>query len=115
VPVGATISASSAGAAADWVWAKLLMIDSASQPGAGWRAPTSASSSPAVGRSPGCLARQRPTSGRSSSGTSSSFTGMLTSRYISAPGDPEPKGPCPVAAKVSTAPRLNMSLARPMS
>ena len=91
------------------------MIDSASQPGAGWMAPTSASSSPAVGRSPGCLARQWPTSGRSSLGTLSSFAWLLTSRYISAPGDPEPNGPCPVAAKVRTAPRLNMSLAGPMS
>src|SRR5205807_4685441 len=39
-------------------WVKLEMIDSASQPGAGWMAPTWASSSRAVGRSPGCLARQ---------------------------------------------------------
>ena len=94
---------------------KLLMMDSASQPGAGWRAPTSASISRAVGRSPGCLARHLPTSGRSSPGTSPSLAGLLTSRYMSAAFDPVPKGPCPVAAKVRTAPRLNMSLAGPIS
>ncbi len=94
---------------------KLLMMDSASQPGAGWSAPTSASSSRAVGRSPGCLARQLPTSERSSPGTSLRFAGLLTSRYMSAAFDPAPNGPCPVAAKVSTEPRLNTSLAGPMS
>jgi hypothetical protein len=39
----------------------------------------------------------------------------LTSRYISPALDPEPNGPCPLAAYTSTAPRLKMSLARPMS
>jgi hypothetical protein len=43
------------------------------------------------------------------------FAESLTSRYISATFDPAPKGPWPVAAKVSTAPRLNMSLAGPTS
>ena len=75
------------------------------------RAPNSASRAPAAGRSPGCLARQLLTSGRSSSGRPSSSAGLLTSRYISAALDPEPNGPCPVHAKVSTAPRLKMSLA----
>ena len=92
-------------------WAKPAMIDSASQPGAGWIAPTWASSSQAVGRSFGCLARQFPISPRSSPGTLPRLAGLLTSRYISAACEPEPNGPCPVAAKVSTAPRLNMSLA----
>ena len=75
------------------------------------RAPNSASRAPAAGRSPGCLARHLLTSGRSSSGRPSSSAGLLTSRYISAALDPEPNGPCPVHAKVSTAPRLKMSLA----
>ena len=79
------------------------------------RAPNSASRAPAAGRSPGCLARQLLTSGRSSSGRPSSSAGLLTSRYISAALDPEPNGPCPVHAKVSTAPRLKMSLAGPAS
>ena len=91
------------------------MIDSASQPGEGWIAPTWVSSSRAVGRSLGCLARQFPIRPRSSPGTLARLAGLLTSRYISAAFDPEPKGPSPVAAKVSTAPRLNMSLAGPMS
>jgi hypothetical protein len=108
-------SAGPRAAAADRSRTKLLMMDSASQPGAGWRAPTSASISRAVGRSPGCLARHLPTSGRSSPGTSPSLAGLLTSRYMSAAFDPAPKGPCPVAAKVRTAPRLNMSLAGPIS
>ena len=92
-------------------WAKSAMIDSANQPGAGWMAPTWFSNSRAVGRSPGSLARQLPTSCRSSAGTLSRLAGLLTSRYMSAAGDPEPNGPWPVAAKVSTAPRLNKSLA----
>ena len=75
------------------------------------RAPNSASRALAAGRSPGCLARHLLTSGRSSSGRLSSSAGLLTSRYISAALDPEPNGPCPVHAKVSTAPRLKMSLA----
>ena len=95
--------------------AKPLMIGSASQPGAGCMAPTSASSSRAVGRSPGCLARHLSTRGRSSAGISARSAGLLTSRYMSAALDPVPNGPCPVAAKVSTAPRLNTSLAGPMS
>jgi hypothetical protein len=41
---------------------------------------------------------------------SPSSAGLLTSRYISAALDPEPNGPCPVHAKVSTAPKLKMSL-----
>ncbi len=96
-------------------WAKPEMIDSASQPGAGWIAPTWVSSSPAAGRSLGCLARHFPTRPRSSPGTLPRLAGLLTSRYISAAFDPEPNGPFPVAAKVSTAPRLNTSLAGPMS
>ncbi len=94
---------------------KLEMIDSASQPDAGWIVAASVSSSRAVGRSPGFLARQLPTRPRSSPDTSPRLAGLLTSRYISAAFDPEPNGPWPVAAKVSTAPRLNMSLAGPMS
>ena len=94
---------------------KPTMIESPSQPGAGWMASAWASSSRAAGRSPGCLARQLLTSDRSSPGTPSSSGGLLTSRYMSAAGDPEPNGPWPVAAKVSTAPRLNMSLGGPMS
>ena len=97
--------------AAERFWAKLEMIDSESQPGDGWIAPTWASSSRAVGRSPGCLARQLPISRRSSRGTLPRFAGLLTSRYITAALDPEPNGPWPAAVKVSTAPRLKMSLA----
>jgi len=78
---------------AERAWLKLAMIDSASQPGAGCMAPTSASSSPAAGRSPGCLARHFPTRRRSSRGTLSIFAGLLTSRYISATFDPVPNGP----------------------
>jgi hypothetical protein len=74
------------------------------------RAPKSASSRSAAGRLPGSLARQLPTSDRSSHGMSPSSAGLLTSRYISAALDPEPNGPCPVHAKVSTAPKLKMSL-----
>ena len=87
------------------------MIDSASQPGEGWMAPTWSSSSRGVGRSPACLARQFPISPRTSRGTFSRLAGLLTSRDITAAFDPEPNGPWPEAAKVSTAPRLNMSLA----
>jgi hypothetical protein len=110
-----TGTAGPTGATADRSAVKLLMIDSASQPGVGWMAPTSASSSRAVGRSPGCLARQLPISGRSSPGTLPRRGGLSTSRYMSAAFDPDPNGPWPVAAKARTAPRLNMSLAGPMS
>ena len=102
-------------AAAERFWVKLAMIDSASQPGAGWIAPTWASNSRAVGRSLGCLARQFPISPRSSRGTFPRLAGLLTSRDMTAALEPEPNGPWPVAAKVSTAPRLNMSLAGLMS
>ena len=67
----------------------------------------------AVGRSSGSLARQLPISSRNSAGRGSRRAGLLTSRSISAALDPEPNGPSPVAAKVSTAPKLNMSLAGP--
>jgi len=116
-PVSAARSAGpgTAPAGRSLVWVKPLMMASASQPGSGCRAPTSASSSLAVGRSPGCLARQRATSQRSSLGTRPSSAGVLTSRYMSAALDPAPNGAFPVAANVSTAPKLNMSLAGPMS
>jgi hypothetical protein len=81
----------------------------------GRMARNSASSRLAVGRLPGCLARQASTGRRSSSGSSPRSGGLLTSRYISAALDPEPNGPCPLAAYISTAPRLKMSLAGPMS
>ena len=77
--------------------------------------PSSASRRPAPGRLPGSLARQPPISDRSSPGSSPSWAGLLTSRYISRAPDPEPNGPCPVAAYTSTAPRLKMSLAGPTS
>jgi len=80
-----------------------------------WTAPSSASRRPEVGRLPGCLARQLPTSDCSSSGRSPSSAGLLTSRYISAALVPEPNGPCPVHAKISSAPRLKMSLGGPVS
>ena len=41
--------------------------------------------------------------------------GAWTTRYTSAAVDPVPKGPSPVAPKVSTAPRLNTSLSGPRS
>jgi len=81
----------------------------------GRMARSSASSRLAVGRLLGCLARQASTGRRSSSGISPRSGGLLTSRYISAALDPEPNGPCPLAAYISTAPRLKMSLAGPMS
>jgi hypothetical protein len=108
-------SAGPSGPASGSSWPEPLMTDSGSQSGAGWMAPTWASSSRALGRSPGSLARQLPTSARSSAGTPPRSGRLLTSRYMSAGLDPEPNGPSPVAAKVSTAPRLNMSLGGPMS
>ncbi len=81
----------------------------------GRMAASTASRSLAVGRSPGRLSRQLATTVRSSAPMSSSWAGLFTSRYISAALDPEPNGPCPVAAKASTAPRLKMSLADPTS
>ena len=78
-------------------------------------APSSVSSWLAVGRLLGCLARQLSTSRRSSSGRSPSSAGLLIRRYINLALDPEPNGPYPLAANTSTAPRLKMSLAGPMS
>ena len=39
--------------------------------------------------------------------------GVTTTRYITVTLDPVPNGPLPMAAKVSTAPRLNTSLGGP--
>ena len=91
------------------------MIDSASQPGSGCRAPTRpAARGPwagAAGAWPGsCL-----TSGRSAPGTSTQVGRAVDQPVQSAACDPVPNGPSPVAAKVSTAPRLKMSLAGPIS
>ena len=95
--------------------AKARMIDSGSQFAVGWRAPTSASRLSAVGRCPGSLARQRSISGRTSAGTRSRPGTPWTTRYSSAAVVPAPNGPSPVAAKASTAPRLNMSVGVPTS
>jgi hypothetical protein len=76
---------------------------------------SSASNRLAVGRLLGCLARQAPIGRRISSGSSPRSGGLLTSRYISPALVPEPNGPCPLAAYTSTAPRLKISLASPMS
>jgi hypothetical protein len=95
--------------------ANARMIDSGSQLGLGWRAPTSASRLPAVGRCRGSLARQRSISGRTSAGTRSRPGVPWTTRYSSAAVVPAPKGPSPVAAKARTAPRLNMSVGIPTS
>jgi hypothetical protein len=75
----------------------------------------SATSSLAVGRLSGCLARHLPTSDRSSPGSGPRSAALLTSRYMSKALDPAPNGPCPPAAYTSTAPRLKMSLAGPAS
>jgi hypothetical protein len=77
--------------------------------------PSSASRRLAVGRSPGCLARQPATSRRKSPGRSLTSAGLLTSRYMSAALVPEPNGPAPRHANTSTAPKLKMSLAGPAS
>jgi len=66
-----------------------------------------------VGRCSGSLARHRSTSGRSSVARPLVSGGVKTTRYSSMALDPLPNGPWPVAAKVSTAPRLNTSLAGP--
>jgi hypothetical protein len=58
-----------------------------------WMTPSSATRRPALGRLPGCLARQPSTSQRRSSGTSPRVAGLLTSRYISAALVPAPNGP----------------------
>jgi hypothetical protein len=76
---------------------------------------SSACRRPVAGRLPGCLARQLPTSHRRSPGRSPSSAGLLTSRYISAALVPEPNGPCPAHAKISTPPKLKMSLGGPVS
>jgi hypothetical protein len=76
---------------------------------------SSATSSLAVGRLSGCLARHLPTSDRSSPGSPPRSAGLLTSRYMSKALDPAPNGPCPQAAYTSTAPRLKMSLGGPAS
>ena len=67
----------------------------------------------AVGRWPGSLARQCSITGRMSAGTAWVCGSLVTTRYSSATVDPSPNGPSPVAAKVSTAPRLKTSLAGP--
>ena len=76
---------------------------------------SSATSWLADGRPPGCLARQRPTRNRSSSGSPLTSAALLTSRYMSRALDPTPNGPCPQAAYTSTEPRLKMSLGGPTS
>ncbi len=95
--------------------ANARMIDSGSQFAVGWRAPTSASRPPAVGRWLGSLARQRSISGRTSDGIRSRLGLPWTTRYSSAAVVPVPNGPSPVAAKASTAPRLKMSVGGPTS
>jgi hypothetical protein len=122
----ATDAGEDSAAGEDTVAAKAAPATAAAGPGPG-RATTSsarargrmarssASSRLAVGRLLGCLARQASTGRRSSSGSSPRSGGLLTSRYISPALDPEPNGPCPPAAYTSTAPRLKMSLAAPMS
>ena len=74
-----------------------------------------ATSSLAVGRLSGCLARHLPISARSSPGSPLSSGALLTSRYMSKAPDPVPNGPCPPAAYTTTAARLKMSLAGPGS
>jgi hypothetical protein len=76
---------------------------------------SSATSSLAVGRLSGCLARHLPTSDRSSPGSPPRSAALLTSRYMSKALDPAPNGPCPPAAYTSTAPRLKTSLGGPAS
>ena len=68
-----------------------------------------------MGRSPGRFSRQLVHYGPQLRTYVIELAGLFTSRYISAALDPEPNGPCPVAAKASTAPRLKMSLADPTS
>ena len=66
-----------------------------------------------LGRCSGSLARHRLTSGRSPAGRPPTSGGVKTTRYSSVALGPVPNGPSPVAAKVSTAPRLNTSLGGP--
>ena len=76
---------------------------------------SSATSSLAVGRLPGCLARHLSTSDRSSPGSPLRSGALLTSRYMSKALDPAPNGPCPPAAYTTTAARLKTSLGGPAS
>ena len=84
-------------------------------PIADWAAVTLASSSAAVGRRSGSLARHCSISGRTSAGASSRSAATRTTRSSTAAGGPAPNGLRPVAAKASTAPRLNTSLRGPTS
>src|SRR5260370_3718960 len=67
----------------------------------------------AVGRWRGSLARQWSITGRISAGTAWVFRSLVTTRDSSAPVDPSPNGPPPLAARVSTAPRLETAPGRP--
>ena len=91
----------------------MVKVGSGPRPDCCWMDFTWVSKRLAVGRSSGLLARQLPISSRNSAGRESRRAGRLTTRYISAALDPEPNGPWPVAEKVSTAPRLKMSLGGP--
>ncbi len=77
-PPGAPVV--SGAAAIGWSCANAVKIGSGSQPDVGWMAPTSAIRRTAVGRSPGFLARQLPTSPCNSPGRSSRRGEPLTSR-----------------------------------
>ena len=88
-------------------------------PGSGSKADrtavTSASSAAAAGRRAGSLARHHSISGRTSAGASSRPGAPRTTRSSTSAGFPAPNGLRPVAAKASTAPRLNTSLSGPTS
>src|SRR6266566_511935 len=80
---------------------------------ADWAAVTLASSSAAVGLRSGSLARHCSISGRTSAGAPSRSAASRTTRSSTVAGCPAPNGLRPVAAKASTAPRLNTSLSGP--
>ena len=80
---------------------------------AAWAAVTSPSRPAAAGRLAGSLARHRSISGSTSGGAPRRSGAPRTTRSSTAAAWPEPNGLRPVAAKASTAPRLNTSLRDP--
>jgi hypothetical protein len=89
------------------------VIGSGSQPGTGGSVLSSVRICSVLGRWCGSLARHRSTSGRSSVGRPVVSGEAKTTRYSRVALGAVPNGPWPVAAKVSSAPRLNTSLGGP--
>ncbi len=79
--------------------------------GSTWANASVSSSRP--GRDPASLARQRVRTTRSGSATASTFGSSCSTRHAVRYGLSASKGPCPVAANTSSAPRENTSEAGP--